>query len=224
MLCSNRPENFGPQSTLSSPIPTTCFVDVILIPLPVWIALASLPIVLIVSLYNRKVNYNPSTAHLYFQPLRSCLYTTTATIYYVLIVCNILMQTLEIVRLSLIHFGIGLLPFAYVGLIIGGALHWSDGVQGRIQTWQGINAVIWLGGTAMSVVKVVGLVKEGINGRKGSKYPISDQTIDVAVMTGVYAAIGMLEVVLGLWRVNRGRRCGSLGISSPVQQEALGGK
>ena len=134
------------------------------------------------------------------------------------------MQTLEIVRLSLIHFGIGLLPFAYVGLIIGGALHWSNGVQGRIQTWQGINAVIWLGGTAMSVVKVVGLVKEGINGRKGSKYPISDQTIDVAVVTGVYAVIGMLEVILGLWRMNRGRRCESLGTACPVQHEALGGK
>ena len=73
----------------------------------------------------------------------------------------------------------------------------------------------------MSVVKVVGLVKEGINGRKGSKYPISDQTIDVAVVTGVYAVIGMLEVILGLWRMNRGRRCESLGTACP---EALGGK
>lgn len=134
------------------------------------------------------------------------------------------MQTLEIVRLSLIQIGIGLLPFAYVGLIIGGALHWSNGVQGRIKTWQGINAVIWLGGTAMTVAKVVGLVKEGINGRIGSKYPISDQTIDVAVMAGVYAVIGMLEVVLGLWRVIGGRRCGSLGTASLVQQEALDGK
>ncbi|KFY46136.1 hypothetical protein V494_00594 [Pseudogymnoascus sp. VKM F-4513 (FW-928)] len=224
MLCSNRPDDFGPQFTLSSPIPTTCFVDVILVPLPVWIALALLPILILVSLHSRKANYNPSTAHLHLQPLRSCLYTITTTIYYVLIVCNILMQTLEIVRLSLIHFGIGLLPFAYVGLIIGGALHWSNGVQGRIQIWQGINAVIWLGGTTISVVKVVGLVKEGINGRKGSKYPISDQTIDVAVMAGVYAGIGMLEAILGLWRVNRGRSCGSLATASPVQHEALGGK
>ena len=58
----------------------------------------------------------------------------------------------------------------------------------------------------MSAVKTVGLVKEGINGRKGSKYPVSDQVIDVAVMAGVYAVIGVLEVILGVWRVKRARR------------------
>ncbi len=55
----------------------------------------------------------------------------------------------------------------------------------------------------MSAVQVIGLGKEGINGRKGSKYPISDQVIDVAVMAGVYAATAILELVLGFWRVSR---------------------
>lgn len=55
----------------------------------------------------------------------------------------------------------------------------------------------------MCAVKVVGLSKEGINGRKGSKYPISDQVIDVAVMAGVYAVIAILELVLGFWRALR---------------------
>lgn len=63
----------------------------------------------------------------------------------------------------------------------------------------------------MCVIKVVGLTKEGINGRKGSKYPISDQVIDVAVMAGVYAVIAVLEAVLGVWRSKRRqRREGSL--------------
>jgi hypothetical protein len=116
------------------------------------------------------------------------------------------MQVLEIVRLELLHFGIGLLPFTIVGLIMGALLHWSEGVRGRIRGWQTINAVVWIGGVVMSAVQVVGLIKEGINGRKKSKYPISDQVIDVAVMAGVYAVVGILELVLGLWRASRRSR------------------
>ena len=116
------------------------------------------------------------------------------------------MQVLEIVRLELLHFGIGLLPFAIVGLIMGALLHWSEGARGRIRGWQTINAVVWIGGVVMSAVQVVGLIKEGIDGRKKSKYPISDQVIDVAVMAGVYAVVGILELVLGLWRASRRAR------------------
>ena len=129
------------------------------------------------------------------------------------------MQTLEIVRLALVNFGIGLLPFAYVGLIIGALLHWSEGVKGRLRRWQAVNGVVWVGGVVMSVVKVAGLSNEGIDGRKGSKYPVSDQVIDVAVMAGVYTVIGLLEIGLGVWRAQR-RRSGaekdSLQSESPV--------
>jgi hypothetical protein len=111
------------------------------------------------------------------------------------------MQVLEIVRLELLHFGIGLQPFVFVGLTLGAVLHWSEGARGRIRGWQTINAVVWMGG-----VQVIGLSKEGINGRKGSKYPISDQVIDVAVMAGVYAVIMILELVLGFWRASRRAR------------------
>lgn len=140
------------------------------------------------------------------------------------------METLEIVRLSLLHFGIGLLPFAYVGLGVGAGLHWSKGLQGRVRGWQGVNGVVWVGGCVMCVVKVVGLVNEGIDGRKGSKYPVSDQVIDLAVMAGVYAVVGILEVVLGVWRVEREHRGEgeSVRSGSPIVQlqheEAWGGK
>jgi hypothetical protein len=116
------------------------------------------------------------------------------------------MQVLEIVRLELLHFGIGLLPFTFVGLILGALLHWSEGARGRIRGWQTINAVVWIGGVVMSAVQVVGLSNEGINGRKGSKYPISDQVIDVAVMAGVYAVVAIFELVLGFWRALRRAR------------------
>lgn len=53
------------------------------------------------------------------------------------------MQTLEIVRLELIHVGLGLLQFAFVGLTLGAGLHWSEGVKGRVRGWQGVNSVVW---------------------------------------------------------------------------------
>lgn len=66
-----------------------------------------------------------------------------------------------------------------------------------------MNAVLWIGGVVMGAVKVVGLSKEGMHRRKGSKYPISDQVTDVAVVVGVYAVIAILEVVIGFWRALR---------------------
>ncbi|ESZ95664.1 hypothetical protein SBOR_3965 [Sclerotinia borealis F-4128] len=205
MLCTNRPEAFGPSSHLnSSTLPTTCFTDVILIPLPTWLALVFVPILFALGLHHRKINYNPSTAHLRSNTRSSCLYLVFLSIYYILIICNILMLTLEIVRLSLLHYGIGLLPFAYVGLLLSAFLFWSEGTQGRIKWWQGINILVWIGGVIMSVVQAIGLEQQyGINGRKESKYPVSDQIIDVAVMAGVYAVIALLEQVLVVWRRKR---------------------
>lgn len=102
----------GPHSTLSNPIPTTCFVDVVLIPLPVWIALLVLPVLVFAPKRERKTAYSNYTGDARdAAPRRSWLRKTAIAIYYILIICNILMQTLEIVRLSLIHYGIGLLPF-----------------------------------------------------------------------------------------------------------------
>jgi len=227
MLCgSNRTEGFGPQSSIASPIPTSCVVDVILVPLPVWIALALLLILFLLSIHHRKANYDPSTAHLRAKPKRDCLFSTTSALYYILVICNILMQTLEIVRLELIHYGCGLLPFVYVGLIAGALLHWTEGVHGRTRGWQTINAVVWIGGIVMTSVKVVGLSNEGIDGRKPSKYPVSDQVIDVAVMAGVYAVITILELVLGFWRTLRRARSSreSVQSASPVMVEQWIGK
>ena len=56
----------------------------------------------------------------------------------------------------------------------------------------------------MSAVQVIGLKQQyGYDGRKGSKYPVSDQILDVAVMAGVYAVIALLEIVLVVWSGKR---------------------
>lgn len=199
-LCSNRPEGFGPKSALSSPIPTTCFTDTVLLSIPIWLALILLPILFVLSIHHRKANYNPNTAHLRARRKRNCLFTTTTALYYLLILAQVLMQTLEIVRLELIHFGIALLPFVYVGLLLAAYLHYSEGIGGRVRGWQAVNAVVWVGSVVMTAVKVVGLSNQGVDARAGSKYPMSDQIIDVAVMAGVYGALALLEVGLGFWK------------------------
>ncbi|KGQ10140.1 hypothetical protein BBAD15_g4513 [Beauveria bassiana D1-5] len=196
MLCSNRAEGFSNRSSLSSPIPTSCFVDVILVPLPIWITLVALVALLLIP--KRLIARSRAAESLKPKPA-SWLYRVVSGIYYALIICNMLMHTLEIVRLALIHFGIGLLPFAYVGLLLGAALHSSRGAAGQVPAWLLVNMVVWLGGMVMSVVKAIGLDREGIL-RKGSKYPMSDQVLDVAVIAGVYGVIAALELVTGLWR------------------------
>lgn len=73
--------------------------------------------------------------------------------------------------------------------------------------WKGANILVWIGLLTMNVVKTAGLVKMENNGiyRTGSKYPMSDQVIDVAVMAGVYLVITILEVWLGFWRRDKKR-------------------
>lgn len=214
------------MSTISSPIPTSCFIDTILVPLPVWLALATIPILFLLNLRSRKNNYNPSTTHLRAKQTRTCGQRTLSAIYYILIVANILMQVLEIVRLELISFGIGLLPFVILGLIVGAYLHFSNGVSERIRYWMVVNCILWVGGVVMSVVKTVGLAYEGIHERKGGKYPMADQVTDTAVMAGVYAVILILEILL---RDNHARRASdemSLGSgrSPPASRKAWLGR
>ncbi|TQV93103.1 hypothetical protein IF1G_08406 [Cordyceps javanica] len=203
MLCSNRAESFSTHSSLSSPIPTSCFVDVVLVPLPVWAALVALVVLLLMPKHRIAGLLADEPRKLRQE---SWLYRIVAGVYYILIICNILMHTLEIVRLELIYFGIGLLPFTYVGLLMGATLHWSRGAAGKISAWLFVNMVVWLGGMVMSIVKAIGLDREGIS-RKGSKYPMSDQVLDVAVIAGVYGVVAVLELVTGLWRRQRHSLC-----------------
>jgi hypothetical protein len=113
------------------------------------------------------------------------------------------MQTLEIVRLSLEDFGVALLPFNYVGLILGLVVHATNGYRGRIPAsfWVGLNVFLWLGMMIVSLVKVGGLVKMESRGiyRTDSKYPMSDWVIDVSVIAGVYLALFILELCLRRW-------------------------
>ena len=105
------------------------------------------------------------------------------------------MCVLEIVRLALAHLGISLLPFTFVTLFIAAAMRFTRGVKGRVLGWRWANLAVFI---ALAITNGVKIAEEdkGINQRKGSKYPESDEIIDVSVMIGVYAALGLLEVLL----------------------------
>lgn len=108
------------------------------------------------------------------------------------------MCILEIVRLSLAHLGIGLLPFTFVTLITATAVRLTKGLGGRIYGWRYVNIAVWIALAATNGVKIAEETKEGTGARKGSKYPVADEITDVSVMIGVYAVLAILEVVLSV--------------------------
>ena len=117
-------------------------------------------------------------------------------LYYLLLLAQVLMCVLEITRLSLAHLGIGLLPFTFVSLILACALHFTRGFRGRVLGWKWANLAVFIALAITNGVKIAEEVKEGTGQRKGSKYPESDEIIDVSVMIGVYAALAILETML----------------------------
>lgn len=106
------------------------------------------------------------------------------------------MCILEIVRLSLAHLGIGLLPFTFISLAVAGLLRYMLIFKWRTQRWRWMNLGLWITLAVTNSVKLSQEIKEGINNRKGTKYPVVDEITDVSVMIGVYVALGILEICL----------------------------
>lgn len=113
------------------------------------------------------------------------------------------MCVLEIVRLSITHLGVGLLPFTLVVLITAAAVRFTKGLKGRILAWRYLNLALWVALAVMNGVKIAQETKEGAGSRKGSKYPEADEITDVAVMIGVYAILALLEIILSVWELKR---------------------
>ena len=124
-------------------------------------------------------------------------YRVLSILYYLLLLAQTLMCILEIVRLSLAKLGIGLLPFTFVTLITAAVVRFTKGLGGRIAGSRYVNVAVWIALAVTNGVKVAEETKEGLGGRKGSKYPVSDEVTDVSVMIGVYAVLALLEISLG---------------------------
>ncbi|KAL8852009.1 MAG: hypothetical protein Q9221_003114 [Calogaya cf. arnoldii] len=218
MLCSNRPEGFGPSSHLYGQIVTSCFLDTILIPLCTWLYLAALVALTIIGarlfphqssnfqLQRRscdgKITQEIETNEPAAESPRSKhtkLHKALSILYYLLLLAQFLMCILEIVRLAITHLGVGLLPFTLVVLIAAAAVRFTRGLKGRIYAWRWLNLALWVVLAIMNGVKIAEETKEGTDARKGSKYPVVDEITDVAVMIGVYAVLAILEITLSVW-------------------------
>lgn len=209
----------GPQSHLYRRILTSCFLDTVLVPLCTWLYLLVIAILVALSSRRPRNMTNSSSGVFSRKPYGSSkqttdvnmdavyngdqrrrhrkIHTTLSILYLLLVLAQILMCVLEIVRLSLTHLSIGLLPFTFVALITALALRLTRGFGDRIHGWRWANLAVWVALAITNGVKIAQEVKEGTGARKGSKYPMSDEITDVSVMIGVYAALAILEVFVG---------------------------
>ncbi|MCJ1231014.1 hypothetical protein MMC12_007689 [Toensbergia leucococca] len=215
-LCTNRPGGFGPSSSLYPNLPTSCFLDSILIPLCTWLYLLTILLLLLLERpWNQRavtvtLPEDPKTPAVLERPVypasklrRSRLQHCGFIIYSLLVLAQLLMCILEITRLSLAHLGIGLLPFTLVGIICAGSLHIFRTIASSQMNWawKGIrgsrwaNLGLWVALLVMDSLKLAQEAKDGTGARKGSKYPVADEMTDVGVMIGVYVVLGVLEVV-----------------------------
>jgi len=184
-LCSNRPEGFGTVSHLYSNITTSCFNDVILVPLATWIYLIFLMVLFATQRHTTTYIYTGKTK-------RSC-HAVKTTLYGLALFFAFAMTVLEVTRLELAHLGIGLLPFEWAGFIFAGILRFSHGLRGRFPRYWIAGTVFWLLLVITNAVRIAEFVKAGVDTGKGSKYPTSDQIMDVSVYTGVYIVLMFLE-------------------------------
>ena len=189
-LCSNRPEPFGPKSKLHPSLPTTCFLEVIVVPLPIWLLLLITPLLVALHSRNRKRRALKDDG----ASARSRIAKAIAVVYYILVFAMLAMETLEITRLSLAHLGIGLLPFVYVGVLTACALHTF--VTMRLAKVAGV--LFWVALAATMAIKLGALRKEeGVSERVGvtARYPLGDQVTDNGVMIGVEVVLAILEIL-----------------------------
>lgn len=209
-LCTNRPEGFGPLSHLYSHILTSCFLDTVLVPLCTWLYLSALVVLAVTgtkfstravqqSFFRTSKNTQDVELETGGQTRRHTkIHLVFAILYYLLLLAQTLMCILEIVRLSLAHLDVGLLPFTFVTLITAAVVRFTKGLGGRLFGWRYANLAVWVALAVTNGVKVAQETKEGSGARKGSKYPVADEITDVSVMIGVYSALAMLEVSLRL--------------------------
>ncbi|KAJ6576424.1 hypothetical protein DFH09DRAFT_359970 [Mycena vulgaris] len=168
MLCSNRFPLSGS--------PSTCTLDTAIVPLPSFF--------LLVALAANLILHRKHASETKIRPVK-WLHIT----YLVLVGAQIAMTILELVRLGLENFGLGLLPINTVGLICVFVVLWRERSSGRTRPILFILAAYWFFLTIFEAVKTARLhTLEGLDPTttKTSQYPSSDWFLDNAVMVALY--------------------------------------
>ncbi|TFK73340.1 hypothetical protein BDN72DRAFT_854790 [Pluteus cervinus] len=193
VLCKNRPEGFSSSSTISGGLPTQCFFDTILVPLPTWILLFALAIFTLLLPSSLSLAVRPPRA---WPARRHWMLRYLDGVYYFDIFVIVAMQSIEIGRLDAAQLGVGLLPFVYVGCAVAALMRGTRGLWGYVTGASAGCLLFWLLSMCVMVVKVVALARFGTHGslaRTGSAYPVPDQITDLAVMVPFYALLVGME-------------------------------
>ncbi|KAI1846032.1 hypothetical protein JX265_000956 [Neoarthrinium moseri] len=207
-LCTNRPEGFGPVSTITSPLPTQCFFDTVVVPLPTWLYLLSIPALWALtprrSRDSRRRPPRASWASTWrAQWKRLALFAA----YYFVVGVLALMQSVEVVSLAKARLGVGLLPFAYAGLLAAAALQATDGAFRRVRGYWAASSAFWVAGAAVTGLKIAGVVGLGLTGplaREDGPYGTRHQFTDLVILGAFYVLAIVAEVGVVVVR-RRGR-------------------
>ena len=212
------------MSSITARTLTSCFLDIILIPLCTWLYLFALLILSVVSfMHNRRKrtrsnNIPPAgqTEAKAAQSLRQeyiarkrKLHITGLVLYYFLLTAVTALTALEIARLKKADLGIGLLPFTFVTLLFAALLRLSKGIKNHVIGWRWLNC---FGFSLLAIMHIVKIAEEekgkavwdavktnGPHGRgkKGSEYTVEDEVAaDVSAMVACYVILAVLEAVM----------------------------
>ncbi|KAF8206477.1 hypothetical protein K438DRAFT_477410 [Mycena galopus ATCC 62051] len=165
--------------------PSTCTLDTAIVPLPSFFLFIAL---LAATLISRKHGAGMRV------PTVRWLHIT----YLVLVGAQVAMTILELIRLVLESFGVGLLPVNTIGLLCVFFVLWRERNAGRTRMTLGILAVYWFFMTIFETIKVARLhTLEQLNPTtiKTSQYPSSDWFLDNAVMLALYFIFFCTECV-----------------------------
>jgi hypothetical protein len=188
-------ENQGSSSPITS-LPTQCYFDTILIPLPTWILVLLAFIIFPIFIRRDFVKQFPG-----WQVKKRWWRIALHTVYYFCIAVVMLMESVEIARLVQIEYGIGLLPFVYAGCVIAAVLQASSRGCERLQGWQIANLLFWILSLAVTSVKLASLGRLSMTSefrRDETVYSIPHQVNDLAIEVAFFAILAGLEVGLML--------------------------
>ncbi|KZL81852.1 hypothetical protein CI238_01806 [Colletotrichum incanum] len=193
-LCGMRPEGLTVHSRFS-PLPSTCFFDTIIIPLPAWIRIVVtfaffhfvVP-VLIVDKIKRYAVKKEWQRH------------AQLSVYYFSILVVFLMEILEIARLAQLRYAIGLIPFVFAGCGLCAVMQATRGAKGRVRNWQPANVIFWIMSVAVTIIKILTIQRSSMRSpefrRMDSDYPTTHQVQDLAVIAGFYFLLLVNELAL----------------------------
>ncbi|GJC89674.1 hypothetical protein ColLi_12512 [Colletotrichum liriopes] len=193
-LCGMRPEGLTVHSRFS-PLPSTCFFDTIIIPLPAWIR-----IVVTFALFHFVVPVLIVDKIKRYAVKKEWQRHAQLSVYYFSILVVFLMEILEIARLAQLRFAIGLIPFVFAGCGLCAVMQATRGAKGRVRNWQPANVIFWIMSVAVTIIKILTIQRSSMRSpefrRVGSDYPTTHQVQDLAVIAGFYFLLLVNELAL----------------------------